>query len=154
MSDEEETFIHTGSASGCQRIAGKMARAYGYNFTFPAARSFKISQGYNPQTGHLAYDYSFPRHSIVAAAKSGTVVDSLFTHADEWDSQCQGGVADRGNYIILEHDGGVRTKYYHLSNWGNQPGIGAEFEQGEYMALSDDTSCSSADHLHFFYLAD
>jgi hypothetical protein len=47
-----------------------IAYAYGYNFSFPAARRFGITTHYSGD--HPAYDYSFPLHTKVAAIKSHT----------------------------------------------------------------------------------
>jgi murein DD-endopeptidase MepM/ murein hydrolase activator NlpD len=43
----------------------------------------------------------------------------------------------------------VQTLYFHLSNTGSQPGVGTSFDRGDLMALSDNTGCSTASHLHF-----
>jgi hypothetical protein len=124
-----------------------VAWTYGANLSFPAARRFVVTQGYSAD--HQAYDYGFPNHTQVVAAKAGQVSSSLWTRADGWDSHCTGGPEDRGNYLILDHGGGVTTRYYHLSNTGSTPGSGTSFDRGDYMALSDDTGCSTGPHLHF-----
>jgi murein DD-endopeptidase MepM/ murein hydrolase activator NlpD len=121
--------------------------AYGVDLSFPAARRFKVTQGYH--TGHEAYDYGFPNHTQVIAAKAGQVTARTWQYADNWQSDCAGFVRDRGNYLILDHGGGAETRYYHLSNTGSQPGVGTSFDRGDSMALSDNTGCSTASHLHF-----
>ena len=125
------------------------AFAYGAELSYPAAAVYGILQGYSSQ--HQAYDYAFPNHSQVAAAKAGTIVTggSTFQYTDGYHSGCTGGVEDRGNYIILDHGSNVQTRYFHLSNTGNTPAPGASFSRADYMALSDDTGCSSVTHLHF-----
>ncbi len=74
-----------------------------------------------------------------------------FNDGEAWD--CDKSVMARGNYVILDHDGidpDLQTWYFHLSNTGNKPGTGTPFNhRGMYIAISDDTGCSSSDHLHF-----
>jgi murein DD-endopeptidase MepM/ murein hydrolase activator NlpD len=119
----------------------------GNNFSSPLSQYSKISQGYSDT--HQAYDYLINSHDLVVAAKSGTVEASTWVYADGWSSDCQGFVRDRGNYIILEHGSNLETWYFHLSNTCNRPAVGATFSRGGYMALGDDTGCSTGHHLHF-----
>lgn len=126
------------------------ALAYGYNFSFPAASRWGISQGWGtPNPTHQAFDYPFLSHTKVVAAKPGTVIGRDFDFGDGEPHPCDFTVGSRGNYLILDHGNDLETWYFHLSRTGNQPAIGTYFRQGEYMALSDDTGCSDRDHLHF-----
>lgn len=129
-------------------IVSAIVFAYGQNLSFPAARRFVVTQEYH--AGHMAYDYAFPNHVSLVAAKAGTVSASSWVYADNqsW-YPCAGNITDRGNYIILDHGGGLLTHYYHLSNTGGTPGTGASFQRGGLMALSDNTGCSKASHLHY-----
>jgi murein DD-endopeptidase MepM/ murein hydrolase activator NlpD len=130
-------------------FGGVIAWANGVNLSFPAARRYHVTQGYDADNDHLAYDYAFPNYTQVAAAKAGQVTASTWQYADGWRSDCNGFLRDRGNYIVMDHGGGVATHYYHLSNTGQTPGNGTSFDRGDYMALSDDIGCSTASHLHF-----
>jgi hypothetical protein len=125
--------------------------AYGRNFSFPAARYSRIVPNGGYTGSHKAYDYRFPSHTKVVAAKGGTVTQSEWEYADGWPSDCTGGIRDRGNYIILDHGSGLTTEYFHLSNTdpSARPGVGRTFSRGSYMAPSDNNGCSTADHLHF-----
>ena len=135
-----------------------VATAYGYNFIFPSLRRSAVS-GYtyadpdNPS--HLAWDYRFAMHTPVTSAQKGWVATSYWAWNDTHESDCDGDIDDRGNYIILNHTSDDRTEgtgleswYFHLSNTGNQPAAGAYFHLGETMANSGDTGCGAA-HLHF-----
>jgi hypothetical protein len=133
------------------------AFASGFNFVFPGAQRARISQGYitnlSPpkKVSHLAYDYPFANYTKIAAVKGGNVRLSrwAFEDNDAWWPECYGNINDRGNYIILDHRGGLETWYFHMSNTGNTPGAGTQFALGQYMAKSDHTGCSSGAHLHF-----
>lgn len=127
-------------------LATTISLAYGYNFSFPFARRSYMNQEYH--TGHLAYDYHLTNGETIAAAMGGSVVGSRWVYNDG-DHVCDGTANNRGNYIILDHNNNLETWYFHLSRNGNTPGIGAYFYQGQYMALGDDTGCSTGAHLHF-----
>jgi len=124
------------------------ALARGYDFTFPAARRSVIS-GYDYSPSHPAYDYRFSRHTKVAAAKGGSVLDSHWAFYDGESWPCDSSERARGNFVILDHGNGLTTWYFHLSNTGYTPGNGTYIHQGRYMARADDTGCSDGDHLHF-----
>jgi hypothetical protein len=127
----------------------KTVWAIGYDFVYPGASRAYITQGYSPK--HQAYDYFYSNRTKVAAIQSGFVSGSrwVFTDNDAWYPDCERTINDRGNYLILDHGGGLESLYFHLSNTGNTPGAGANFSLGQYTALSDHTGCSSGPHLHF-----
>ncbi len=119
--------------------------ANGVDLSYPAAKVYAITQVFSPS--HQAIDYGFSSGTKVAAARYGSVADSRFDVADGTHT-CDGTINNRGNYIVLDHDNS-QTRYYHLSKNGNTPATGQTFFRGEYMALSDDTGCSTGPHLHF-----
>jgi hypothetical protein len=124
---------------------------YGYNFTFPFARRSEIS-GNDYGGNHQAFDFGCYLHEKITAAQVGTVTGSTWIFDDDYhycSPEPGGNPAERGNYIILDHGGGLTTKYYQLSNEGNTPPIGTQFKQGAYMAYGDNTGCSDGNHLHF-----
>lgn len=52
-----------------------------------------------------------------------------------------------GNYIVIEHQGGITTKYAHLSE--TNVNVGDIVEKGEIIGLSGSTGNSTGPHLHF-----
>ena len=122
---------------------------YGNNFIFPAARRYRISTHYeDPDPNHHGYDYPILSHTKITAIKYGTVAYSHWGFGDGVPFECNYSLPSYGNLIILTHSGDVTSRYAHLSNTGTTPAPGATFNQGSYMALSDDTGCSGGDHLH------
>ncbi len=122
------------------------ASAYGADLIHPLQRRTHLTQGYS--SGHQAYDFR-SSHTKVVAVLDGQVDATRWDRPDGWTWPCDNTVSARGNYLILDHGSGLTTSYYHLSNTGNTPGAGASVDRGQYMALTDDTGCSTGDHLHF-----
>jgi len=94
---------------------------------------------------HTGIDYPMPLYSDVAAAREGTVVDF------------EGGFGTRqwgnfGNFVLVEHEGGRRTLYYHLAS-GAEGGIAVglleELPAGEPIGLSGCSGICYGPHLHF-----
>jgi murein DD-endopeptidase MepM/ murein hydrolase activator NlpD len=74
----------------------------------------------------------------VYAMNSGTVV----TAVTGWG----GGY---GNYIVIDHGGGVTTLYAHLQNGSLRHGVGTEVEKGDVIGRVGNTGMSFGAHLHF-----
>lgn len=58
-----------------------------------------------------------------------------------------------GKYVILEHAGGIRSAYCHLSALPEKE-AGARVEKGEVIGLSGNTGRSTGPHLHFVLRVD
>lgn len=58
-----------------------------------------------------------------------------------------GGAMSRGLYLTIEHDGGYRTLYSHLSKFFVKNGDSVK--KGQVIALSGNTGFSTGPHLHF-----
>ncbi|MCL2508258.1 MAG: peptidoglycan DD-metalloendopeptidase family protein [Oscillospiraceae bacterium] len=71
----------------------------------------------------------------VVAAQSGKVIQS---GTDHWSM---------GNYLILDHGGGLFTAYYHASSL--KVSQGATVTQGQVIMLAGSTGNSTGPHLHF-----
>jgi murein DD-endopeptidase MepM/ murein hydrolase activator NlpD len=125
----------------------KQGFGYGNNFVFPIERRFKITDYY--RSGHRGYDYWANIGTKITAIKNGTVVYSVFTFNDGDPYDCDGSMNAYGNLLIIDHCGTITSRYAHLSRNGNMPPIGTNFNQGAYIAIADDTGCSSGNHLHF-----
>ncbi len=98
----------------------------------------------------LTSDFGTPRGSdshrgIDIKAKDGTLVYASF----------DGRVVDRGydncggNWLLVDHENGFKSKYYHLSN-NNFKSIGDTVSKGQPIAYSGGTgNCITGAHLHY-----
>jgi len=86
---------------------------------------------------HKAIDYGVPKGTKVQAAASGTISES----------GSGSGSRSYGNYIVIDHGGGISTLYAHLSSAMVSKGMSVV--QGEVIGLSGDTGYVTGAHLHF-----
>ena len=84
--------------------------------------------------GHHGVDYGVGIGTPVQAAADGTV-----------SAVASGG--DFGLRVEIDHGGGYKTLYGHLS--GTQCSVGASVKQGQVIALSGNAGRSTGPHLHF-----
>jgi murein DD-endopeptidase MepM/ murein hydrolase activator NlpD len=89
----------------------------------------------NPWYGHMAIDIGLITGSPVYASDTGTV-----TYAT-WSPYCY------GNLVVINHGNGFETFYAHLSDFNVSPG--QTVYQGDLIAWTGNTGCSSGPHLHF-----
>ena len=103
-----------------------------------------------PTAGHNITQYYSWRHTgIDIANKLGTAIyaaDAGTVEIVGWNS---GGY---GNQIIIDHGGGKKTRYAHLSSFGVQ--AGETVSKGQYIGGMGSTGRSSGSHLHFEVIID
>lgn len=121
-----------------------------YKLPWPAGTTYEISQGNCGPASHLgaqrySYDIKMSIGSSVIAARSG-VVEKLEKQYDD------GGGCDELNYLSIRHSDGTLAKYLHLTKNGVLVNQGAAVNQGDPIALSGNSGCSSGAHLHFMVL--
>ena len=98
----------------------------------------------------LTSDFGTPRGSdlhkgIDIKAKDGTLVYASFGGriVDIGNDECG------GNWLLVDHENGFKSKYYHLSN-NNFKSIGDTVSKGQPIAYSGDTgTCITGAHLHY-----
>lgn len=83
---------------------------------------------------HPGLDIGVATGTTVAAAASGTVLMA----------QWYGGY---GNYVLIDHGGGISTGYGHLSRI--YVSVGQQVSRGQAIAASGSTGYSTGPHLHF-----
>jgi murein DD-endopeptidase MepM/ murein hydrolase activator NlpD len=116
-----------GNGSGWARPAGgPISSGYGYRI--------------NPVTGewalHAGTDLAAGCNSPIYAASSGTVSFA------SWN----GGY---GNFILINHGGGLSTGYGHIVNGGTLVSVGQSVSAGQQIARVGSTGNSTGCHLHF-----
>lgn len=121
-----------------------------YKLPWPAGTSYEISQGNCGPASHLgahrySYDIGMDIGSSIVAARAG-VVEKIEEQYDD------GGGCDELNYLSIRHADGTLAKYLHLTKNGVLVNLGASVNQGDSIALSGNSGCSSGAHLHFMVL--
>lgn len=112
------------------------------SFIWPCPASRRITSGYGgrdaPMEGasssHQGIDIGAPTGSSIQAAASGTVTIATYSYS-------------AGNYIMVNHGGGVSTVYMHCSELLVSPG--QTVTQGQVIAKVGSTGYSTGPHLHF-----
>lgn len=111
-------------------------------FTWPCPSSGRITSGFggrsSPTKGassnHQGIDIGASTGAAIVAAASGTVVISSYSYS-------------AGNYIMINHGGGVYTVYMHCSQL--LASEGQQVKQGQTIAKVGSTGYSTGPHLHF-----
>ena len=112
------------------------------NFIWPCPASSRITSSFgdreSPTEGasssHQGIDIGASTGSSILAAASGTVTISTYSYS-------------AGNYIMINHGGGVSTVYMHCSEL--LVSAGQEVTQGQVIAKVGSTGYSTGPHLHF-----
>ena len=102
-------------------------------FTLPVAPPPQVS-GYAPENGHPGIDFAAEEGAEVYAVAGGIV-----TTAD-YD-------VEKGNYVVLDHGGGLETEYQHMKSL--LVSAGQSVVQGQVLGYVGSTGNSTGPHLHF-----
>lgn len=112
----------------------------GASMLFPISKStyHYISTYYGIDPGdkqmHYGIDIAVGRGTPIYAALDGTVTDVGYR-------------SDYGYYVVVEHSGGIKTRYAHNSQ--NLVKVGQTVAKGQTIALVGSTGRSTGNHLHF-----
>ena len=101
-------------------------------FTLPVAPPPQVS-GYDPENGHPGIDFAAEEGAEVYAVAGGIV-----TVAD-YD-------VEKGNYVVLDHGGGLETEYQHMKSL--LVSAGQSVVQGQVLGYVGSTGNSTGNHLH------
>ncbi len=107
-------------------------------FPIPKSAYYYISTYYGIDPGdnqmHHGIDIAVGRGTPIYAALDGTVTDVGYR-------------SDYGYYVVVEHSGGIKTRYAHNSQ--NLVKVGQTVAKGQTIALVGSTGRSTGNHLHF-----
>ena len=111
-------------------------------FIWPCPSSGRITSKFGARTSptkgassnHQGIDIGAPTGNNIVAAAGGTVVVSTYSYS-------------AGNYVMLNHGGGVYTVYMHASKLLCK--VGDTVKQGQVIAKVGSTGYSTGPHLHF-----
>ena len=112
------------------------------SFIWPCPSSSRITSGFggrsSPTEGassnHKGIDIGASSGSDIVAAADGTVTISTYSYS-------------AGNYIMINHGGGVSTVYMHCSKL--LVSVGETVKEGQVIANVGSTGYSTGPHLHF-----
>lgn len=110
---------------------GFMIPVESYRFTS------KFGYRTHPVTGeykmHNGVDLAAAKGTVVRSAKSGEVVISKYS-------------SSYGNYVVVNHEGGISTLYAHLDK--RSVSVGDKVSMGDTIGLMGSTGMSTGPHLH------
>ncbi len=115
-----------------------------YVLPYEVGRSFRVSKTTSHGgTQYYSVDFLMPSGTPVVASRSGQVVnvEMSFLEGDN--------VFGHENLIWIQHVDGTVARYYHLAHDSARVANGDSVNQGEVIALSDNTGNSTGPHLHF-----
>ncbi len=130
-------------ASAEQTASSSSTSSYsGGEFTWPVPGYTRITSYFGgrdaPVAGassyHRGIDIACDMGSNVVAAASGTVIVATYNYAE-------------GNYVCIDHGGGVVTVYMHNSSL--LVSVGEAVSAGQQIAAAGSTGISSGPHCHF-----
>jgi hypothetical protein len=108
--------------------------------TLPMFGSYSIGYGFGEYLGHEGTDYFVGAYSsggeVVVAASRGTAIDCY-----------QSGIG-AGNFVVMDHENGQRTRYLHLSS--DIIDDGDTIARGEVIGYEGNVGVADgSNHLHF-----
>ncbi|MGB4136900.1 MAG: M23 family metallopeptidase, partial [Microbacterium sp.] len=123
-----------GGGSGWVRPqGGYISSGYGW-------RPLECSNGICGSTLHAGTDLANGCGAAIYAASSGTVTYAGMNGGDSWGY---------GNYISIDHGGGIGTGYGHIRYGGILVSYGEYVRAGQIIAYAGNTGASLGCHLHF-----
>ena len=136
---KEEAAKKAAEAAGKQY---KVTSLGNISFTWPCPSSGRITSAFGGRTSptkgassnHQGIDIGASSGSSIVAAASGTVVISTYSYS-------------AGNYVMINHGGGVYTVYMHCSKL--LVSEGQQVSKGQTIAKVGSTGYSTGPHLHF-----
>lgn len=140
---QEELIAEIKRIEAEKAAAGKVNHPYtGGVFTWPCPSSTRVTSDYGPRTSptggastnHKGIDIGAAGGADIVAAAAGTVTSAAYSSA-------------AGNYVMIDHGGGLYTVYMHASALVVSPG--QEVSAGQVIAKVGSTGISTGNHLHF-----
>jgi len=111
-------------------------------FICPLPSSYRLTSGYgnriDPATGrdsfHKGIDMACAEGTAIKASNGGTIVATGYDNT-------------YGNYVVIDHGNGYKTKYAHMKNVSVKDG--SYVNQGQPLGTVGSTGYSTGPHLHF-----
>ena len=105
-------------------------------FIVPLKEGYVISSPFGDKgaENHNGIDLAVPENTLIYASSKGKVADKGFDPS-------------AGNYVILEHENGLKTSYFHMNR--AVVSLNQTVEMGEMIGFVGSTGNSTGAHLHF-----
>ena len=122
-----------------------------YALPYAPERSYRVLQGYGSRFSHtgleeFAVDFDMDIGTPVHAARSGVVARVEESNSKGcWEDDC----GQFANFIVVLHDDGTTSEYYHLAKDGALVETGDIVRRGQKIGLSGNTGHTTMPHLHF-----
>ncbi|WP_048306908.1 peptidoglycan DD-metalloendopeptidase family protein [Halomonas sp. PR-M31] len=110
----------------------------------PFSGDYRISSSFNLRRKHPITGRISPHRGTDFAMRSGTSVKTPASGRVIKAAYQKGGA---GNYLVIRHDNGYKTRYMHLSK--RLVREGERVSMGQKIALSGNTGRSTGPHLHY-----
>lgn len=144
--EEDEKELKRQIAASQKGSSGSGNSTYvGGPMAWPTRITKKVNSQYAPNgrpdtsgyvsTPHRGVDIYAPSGTPIYAAQSGTVIIRQYS-------------SSFGNYVVIDHGGGVSTLYAHGSGFGNIS-VGQQVTTDTLIMYSGNTGWSEGAHLHF-----
>ncbi|MBI2521003.1 MAG: M23 family metallopeptidase [Bdellovibrio sp.] len=123
-----------------------------YVLPYSVGDSHEVSQGNCSAYSHFgkdryAYDFLMPIGTNLVAARAGEVIAVVENFTD-------GNGCPDENHVKIRHSDGTIGAYLHLTVNGSLVSVGDTVTQGQSIATSGNTGCSTDPHLHFVVFLD
>lgn len=118
--------------------SGPYVKINGVSLLLEPATNVCLSSGYGQRSGrpHRGVDYHTRTDGDVLAAADGTIIEAVFR-------------SDFGNMIVIDHGGGVFTRYAHLQSFAGAVKTGATVKRGQKLGPIGATGSTAIKHLHY-----
>lgn len=141
-SSDNNSDSDSGNNSGGNNEGGSTTQPTVSAFTWPCPSSTRITSDYGPResptagasTYHKGIDIGAAYGADIVAAADGTVVFAGYS-------------SSAGNYVTINHGGGLYTVYMHCSSLVVSKG--QSVSRGQVIAKVGSTGISTGNHLHF-----
>ena len=124
-----------------------------YKLPFPTGTTYTCSQSNNGSTSHsgiaqYAFDFAMPINTDVCASRGGIISHIVESYSNNNNpSNC-----NDVNRVVINHGDGTSSLYLHLTLNGALVSVGDTVTQGQVIAKSGNSGCSTGAHLHFMVM--
>lgn len=113
-------------------------------WAFPVTKNYSLSRGMN--ANHGGYDIAAPIGTPIVASKDGKVET-----VQKWNGiVTYGDMNSYGNMVLVDHGGGIKTRYAHFQS--TSVTVGQQVKRGQQLGVCGSTGNSTGPHLHFEYI--